>query len=490
MHIDVWDMNRLNKGLGSVLIFVLTACTSWHEAVSHVDVQPPVFPDYKDVTVPCNIAPLNFMVEGTDRIQVVITIDGEEGLKVAGKDGVISIPLKKWRGLLDRAHGKVLQFEVSVWSDESPEGTRYAPFTVNVAPESMDPWISYRLIEPGYVGWRQLGIYQRDVSSFEESAIVTNRSSNTTCINCHHYPSYSPESMMFHARGANGGTILYDRGRLKKIDFRNKGPKKNTTYPAWHPNGRYIAFSSNVTHQVFFSEGRQPIEVFDTASDLVLYDINSDKVIVDPRFMTEASLETFPSWAPDGRSLYFASYSSPVLPVVFNKHMHYDLLRVPFDPESGTFGEKIDTLFNTRVSGGSVSYPRVSPDGSRLLYTWSEYGTFPIWHQEADLKLMDLSTGNHVDVSVWNDTAAADSYHSWSSEGRWVMFGSRRIDGRYTRLYIAYLDPQGKPHKPFLLPQEDPRFNSLRLKSFNVPEFMSGKVTLPKDVSKLLDSEY
>ena len=60
------------------------------------------------------------------------------------------------------------------------------------------------------------------------------------------------------------------------------------------------------------------------------------------------------------------------------------------------------------------------------------------------------------------------------------MFGSRRLDGRYTRLYIAYMGEDGKPCKPFLLPQEDPRYNMWRLKSYNIPEFIDGAVELPE----------
>lgn len=465
-----------------------SGCSTWDSPASEAGRQPVVFPDYRGVTIPSNIAPMNFMIEGAEKVQAIISVGGDEALRVAGKDGVVQIPLKKWTALMQNAAGCTIDVQVSAWSDEYRDGIAYEPFQIHVAEDEIDPWIAYRLIEPGYKSWRQLGLYQRNLSTFEEKAIVTNATENETCLNCHHFPSYSSESIMFHVRGANGGTVLYHDGRLTKVKFNEIGPKRNTTYPAWHPGGRYIAFSSNTTQQIFFVHGQQPIEVYDSASDLVIYDTVTGEVKTDPRFMTKEVLETFPAWSPDGKYLYFAKADAKPVPDQV-PDIHYSIVRVPFDAQAGVFGEVVETVYDASVSGGSVSYPRVSADGRYLLYTWSAYGTFPVWHNDADLRMLDLQTMEPVDVSVWNDAECSDSYHSWSSDGRWTVFGSRRLDGRYTRLYIAYMDKNGNPHKPFLLPQEDPRQNTWRLKSFNVPEFIDGEVKLPDSVVELFETE-
>ena len=466
----------------------LAGCSSWDDPKSSTDQLPPLFPDYSGVTVPSNIAPMNFMVEDAEKVQATLSVDGMEALRVSGKEGVVRIPLGKWNDLMSQAAGKTLEVAVSAWSSQWEDGVAFAPFQIHVAEEEIDPWIAYRLIEPGYKSWRQLGLYQRNLSTFEEKAIVTNATENETCLNCHHFPAYSSESMMFHVRGANGGTVLYHDGNLTKIKFNEIGIKRNTTYPAWHPEGRYIAFSSNSTHQIFFVHGQKPIEVYDSASDLVVYDTRTGEVKADPRFMTTEVLETFPSWSPDGKYLYFAQADAKPVPDQV-PDIHYSIMRVSFDSQTGNFGESVETVYDASLLGGSVSYPRISADGRYLLYTWAEYGTFPIWHDEADLRMIDLQTMEHVDVSAVNDSENADSYHSFSSDGRWVMFGSRRLDGRYTRLYIAHMDEDGTMHKPFLLPQEDPRYNIWRLKSFNVPEFIDGEVELPKSVVELFETE-
>ena len=428
------------------------------------------------------------MVQDADAVQVCIWLEGTELLKVTGNDGMIEFPLEKWRRMMEQAVGKALEVEVSVWNGQYPEGVRFQPFGIEVKPGTLDEWIVYRLIEPGYEGWRQLGIYQRNVGSFVEREVVSNKTTISTCINCHHFANRSSDKMMFHARGSNGGTLLYQNGEVQKINMDRIGPKKNATYPAWHPEGRLIAFSSNTTRQVFFGQGQQPIEVYDKGSDLIFYDTETGTVMTDERFLTQEVMETFPSWSPDGKTLFYVAADSKDLQVN-REQVHYSLMRVSFDNRSMAFGEKTDTLYYAKVQGGSISYPRVSPDNRYVLCTKTNYGTFPIWHPEADLWMMDLETMEPVDVSVWNDARQADSYHSWSSDGRWVMYGSRRLDGRFTRLYFAYWDETGKPHKPFLLPQKDPRHNTWRLKSYNVPEFVDGEINLPEHTVELFESE-
>ncbi|MGN0281865.1 MAG: TolB family protein [Prevotella sp.] len=461
------------------LIVLFTGCAGKREAAESVDALPKIFPDYCDVTIPSNIAPLNFMMEDVEHIQARFCLEGEELATVCGSEGVVDIPIGEWRNMTRKAAGKRLNVEVSAWNKEKPDGVRYKAFDIAVAIDTIDPYIAYRLIEPGYEAWRQMGIYERDMSSFEEYEIVSNKTTKSACINCHHFDRRSSRRMMFHARGENGGTIFLENGKTRKVK-----PEKSAVYPAWHPEGRYIAFASNVTRQSFYGQGRQPIEVYDRSSDLIIYDTQTDRIVTDSRFNNDEKMETFPSWSPNGKWLYFCSATSKDMPDE-RKDLHYNIVRVAFDSKSCSFGEKIDTVYNAMHDGGSASFPRVSPDGRFLCFTLSEYGTFPIWHNEADLVMLDMTEGKPVDVSIWNDRDNTESFHSWSANGRWMLFSSRRLDGRYTRLYIGYFGSDGKACKPFLLPQKDPRLNTLRLKSFNVPEFVDGKIEMPESTVEL-----
>ncbi len=332
-----------------------------------------------------------------------------------------------------------------------------------------------------------MGIYQRDLSTFTEKVLVDNSVNGMGCVNCHSFCDWSPDRMMFHSRSDGGGTVFWQDGEAKKVNLAGLGPKKQGTYPKWNPRGRYVAYSSNETYQTFYAKDRQVNETFDTASDIIIYDTESGKVLTDDRFLTPERWESYPEWTPEGDFLLFASAEGVNMPAE-RRDLHYDLLRVPFDRETGRLGERVDTLYNSRLDGGSAAYPRVSPDGRYLMYTRAHYGTFPVWHKEADLAMIDLRDGSAVDVSALNSDCS-ESYHSWSSSGRWVVFASRRLDNRYARMFIAHVSPEGVCGKPFLLPQRNPEHNMWRLKSYNIPELVKGEVKLPKErLRELLDA--
>lgn len=218
----------------------------------------------------------------------------------------------------------------------------------------------------------------------------------------------------------------------------------------------------------------QRTEVYDTASDVVVYDIEQRAILSAPEIFTQGSFETFPTFSPDGKTLYYCS--APACPMPDSiRQLKYSLCSLSFDASSGTFSTTVDTLYNACLNGKSISFPRISPDGNYLLCTISGYGTFPIWHKDADLYMIDLKTGKgHYPEALNSDDT--ESYHSWSSNGRWIVFSSRRLDGLYTRPFFAYVNENGEISKPFLLPQKKTKYYTTLMKSYNIPEFITGKV--------------
>ena len=162
--------------------------------------------------------------------------------------------------------------------------------------------------------------------------------------------------------------------------------------------------------------------------------------------------------------------------------MRYHLCRVSFDAEQGSIHLPIDTL--VRADRLSCTFPRISPDGRFLMYTETAYGQFPIWHTDAEIRMLDLSDGQSIDMSCLN-SPDTESYHSWSSGSDWVVVSSRRDNGLYTLPYLCAIDREGRPGKPFLVPQENPNHYDDLLYSYNLPELVRGRVELsPYQIQK------
>lgn len=464
-------MNRIIPIIGCTLP-LLVACSPSKQQASQLKDEAPIYPEYKEVTLPCNIAPVRFGLADSciyEKAQAIFT-SGQKETVVAAKHGSFDISFSQWKELTQSSK----EISIRIQIKQQGKWFEFAPFSVYISPDSIDSHLAYRLIEPGYEYWYEMGLYQRNLENYEESSIINNRQTNTGCMNCHSFHQNNPDEMLFHLRKEFGGTYMVRDGETEKLPTGQAGIPQSLVYPYWHPSGRYVAFSTNQTKQVFHTTDKNRIEVFDYTSDVVVYDIESKKVITSKEISGEGHFETFPSFSPDGRTLYFCSADSLKMPDSYDS-LRYSLCSVPFDEATGTLGTQVDTLYNSNIDGGSISFPRVSPDGKRLIFTRASYGTFSIWHRDADLFEIDLSTREIKPLEELNSDEV-ESYHSFSSNGRWMVFSSRRMDGMYTRPFITHIDENGNYTKPFPVPQADAHYYDRLMKSYNVPEFIKGAV--------------
>jgi len=470
-----------NKALLFPLL-LLTACSVKEEQAERLSLPAPIWPDYTDVTLPNNLAPIRFAIAdscGLSHLQAIFETDVEKQI-VKADDGEIAISPKHWKQLLDNG----AEIRVRIQGQKEGKWVEYNPFALHISSDSVDPYIAYRLIEPGYEVWGEMGIYQRCLESYEEKAILTNKQTDGGCMNCHTFNQHNPEQLLLHLRQTCGGTYVVKEGKTEKLNTKTPETISPLVYPYWHPEGRYVAFSTNETKQVFHSSHPNRIEVYDKRSDVVIYDTERHEIFSCPQLKSPKAFETFPTFSADGKRLYFCTADSVNMSTTYDS-VHYSLCSIAFDAKTGSFGEEVDTLYNARREGGSISFPRLSPDGRWLMYTKHAFGNFSIWHKEADLWMIDLESPErlHRGLSEINSDDV-ESYHSWSSNGRWIVFSSRRIDGLYTRLYLSHLNDDGTFSKPVLLPQEDVHYYDRLMKSYNVPDFIQGEILL-KDIEKI-----
>jgi hypothetical protein len=444
----------------------LSACGDRENATAVAGSDGPlvIYPDYKEVTVPANIAPLNFRyaMRGVRKARTTFTVDGKS---VTIKGAEVEWRLRAWKAFLADAAGKTVLVEAEAEVEGRPVSDRWQIF---VSEDPIDGYLTYRLIEPSYQMFNEVSIVERCVENFDETILCDYKHTNNACMNCHVHGQSRGDYSLYYIRGPRGGAILNRDGELRKLTLNAPGMLSGTVYGELHPSGRFGVFSTNVIIPSFHTLAGDRMEVYDSASDLTVADFDNNLMINVPHVARADKFETFPCFSVDGNSVYYCVADTLPVPERI-REVKYDLVRADFDPTTGRIGERVDTVWSGRAHDASACHPKASPDGRWLMFSAADYGTFPLFHTECTLQLTDLETGVTRPLDEIKGDKS-DSYHSWSSNSRWFVFASKRGDGQYGKPYFCHLDADGHTTKPFVLPQKSSRFYGYNLKSFNVPD--------------------
>ena len=453
----------------------LVACSGGPKNPVKTDLQPVIYPDYIGVTIPADIAPLNFNIADEQIDGMDVVIKGSKGGELHAQGDYADFDIDDWHALTRQNQGSTLTVTVCVEKDG--RWTQYQDFAISVSAYSLDDWgLTYRRIKPGYEVGGDIGIYQRDIHSFDEYAILTESVVSGRCFNCHTVNRTNPNRITLQMRGEGGGTLIQKDGLQKWVETKTDITKAVGSYSYWHPDGDYVAMAVNSVHQSFFTGTGQRIEVYHGFSDVEVLDTRTNELILSPLLFTD-DLEIFPAFSADGKSIYYSSSKPCRVPAEYEK-VKCSLCRIAFDAGKGQFSETVDTLLNGPATDRSYVLARPSYDGRWLMYCVSSRGNFPVSQDDADLWLIDLKTGESRELNEVN-SAKSESFHNWSENSHWFVFSSKREDGMYTKLYLASIDDQGRVSKPFLLPQRNPRKYYLEMMdAYNCPDFTKTRVEM------------
>jgi hypothetical protein len=473
------------------VLLALSACQAgWPEQAQPVSRRPALDPDYGDTVVPPNIAPLNFQIDEPG-VRFVARLTGEKGgaLEVSSRDGRIVWPVRAWRALIAENRGAAASVMIAV---QAKDGTyrKFDAVRFDVAGDNLDRYLVYRLIPPLDHYSVYMGIYQRDLEGFSERPVIENRNFSVGqdgCMNCHSFRRNRPDRMSLQIRSATFGRLMVvtKDGVVQKVDTSASGFSKSpAAYQEWHPDGRHIAFSVNKVRPLEHTIGEHR-DAWDEDSDLAVYDTETNRVATTRDISDPTRRENWPAWSADGRTLYFSS--APQLPVTQLQDVKYDLMRISYDAATGTWGQK-EVLLSAADSGMSATQPKESPDGRWLLFVLSHHGNFPVYQQTSGLYVMDLKSGAIRPLTAVN--GGWNSWHGWSSTGRWITFASKREGGVLARIYFSYFDRDGQAHKPFVLPQEDPSLYESCTQTYNLPELIVEPVPMsPSEMGRAIATE-
>ena len=473
----------LSAGALSYALYANKAPAVSIDKFNSVDRPAGISPDYSGTIIPANIAPLNFAVQ-EDGSYYCVKIHSKQGrtIEVFSRTPKIMIPEGPWHKLLDMNRGQQLNIDVFV-KMQNNQWSRFQSITNQIAREDIDGFLVYRKIHPGCEVWKKMGIYQRNLSKFDESLVLGNRHFGDGCLNCHTFCNNRTDKMFIGIRSSKYGSsvLLSKDGEVQKI-----GTKFG--YTSWHPSGRVAAYSINHVTQFFHSSGSEVRDVMDLDSLLAYYMVDTGVVKTSGNLAKKDRLETYPTWSPDGRYLYFCSAplwwsERDIIPPRY-KEVKYDLVHISYDLDRDQWGE-LETILSAKDTGLSILLPRISPDGRRLLFCMCDYGCFPVYRASSDLYMMDLDAarqnGRYQYRRLNINSDQSESWHSWSSNSRWIAFSSKRRNGVFTRTYLSYVDSKGKAYKPLLLPQKDPAYYDSCLWAYSVPELVTEPVRITKE---------
>jgi hypothetical protein len=324
-----------------------------------------------------------------------------------------------------------------------------------------------------YNHYRDIRILQHDLETGRESPVFAFPACSPGCVNCHTFLDNRPGafSMQYRHTEFGNATIFAAGADAQAVPLK-------FGYGSWHPSGALVTYSVNTVRQCFHSSREEVRDHFDLKSHIVTFRVREQQADVPPWSADSASMETWPAWSADGRHLYYAASPVPwrndgIFPPRELEQARYSLMRAPYDAATGAWGAP-DTLLSSSRTGMSITMPRCSPDGRFLLFCMHDWGTSPHLRKNSDLWLMDLRTGEYAKPPV--NSEFAESWHSWSSNSRWIAFSSKRMGGLLTRIYLSYVDSAGVAHKPFVMPRPDPGFYQSHVNVCNTPELVRGAI--------------
>ena len=470
-------MTRLITYICIIALIASLGCSSRSEMPANpkiMDRQAKITPDYSEVVIPPNIAPLNFAIEEEgDDYAVCISVDSGKSIMLTAKDGNVKIPEKAWKTLLSMNKGKLLSIDIYVLKQE--KWWKYKSLNNLIAEEDIDSYLVYRWMRNLHHFHERMSLIERSLESFQEKIVLDNKSFGGGCMNCHTFLNGKTSTMTYQIRSEDFGLpmMLVKDGKVTPVDTRTSGFSKSpAAFSSWHPSGKLIAFSVNKVSPLEHTVGQTRGE-WDDNSNLAIYNVDEKKVSSSFGISAPGRRETWPAWSADGKSLYFSS--APQLPVTQFRDVQYDLMQISFDPTTEKWGSS-QVLISSKEVDMSCVESRVSPDGKWVIFCACDYGQMACFLRSSDLHVLNTQTGEHQKLKINSDVS--ESWPSWSSNGRWICFISKRRNELLSHVYFSYFDKEGKAHKPFVLPQEDPLYYNSCVNTYNRPELAIEPVSI------------
>lgn len=374
-----------------------------------------------------------------------------------------------WDLIRALAPGQPITVRVLQTTDDTAVDVAHGAFTVSTDPLAaqvlyLELPVPFKTAEKniGQFRWRVLD----PSASAEPRTVIQNL---PYCANCH---TLSDDGRVFGLdmdyRGDKGGFALAPvepRMVLRTanvMSWNNFEPHKNATsrglFARISPRGDFVA--ATIQERPFMIRINDPAYsqlFFPLSGRIAFYTLADRTVRLLPGASDPGLIQTNPVWTPDGEGITFArgTASADLWATLGDKkvmdaapgetihslnHKHrirFDLWHLPF---RGGHGGEPAPIAGASNNGKSNYFPRYSPDGDWLVFCQAETGL--VSQPGSKLVMLPARGGKPRDMRC--NRPELNSWHSFSPNGRWMLFSSKGEDGVLTRVFITHIDALGQ----------------------------------------------